>query len=254
MHTNQKDSGAILVNQPIENRSSVLSGYSKDIFKIQPLIKILSTLSKIRETCIESDSNFILVLLILIKNKIFYHKNILMHPRVIIKGYKNIKSDNILQIGLSNTKFVHKYDVTFLNIRGSLYFKSKYSIGRGCRFDIAEKATVIIGQNGYINANSTFIINHKLTIGNNCIISWNCQILDEDFHEISYSERISKPNEISIGNHVWIGCNVKIYKGTIIPDGCVIAAGSIVCGVFTEKNALIGGNPAKIIKQDISWK
>ena len=52
-----------------------------------------------------------------------------------------------------------------------------------------------------------------------------------------------------IGNNVWSGCGVKIYKGTVIPDNCVIASNSIVKGVFKEENSLIGGNPASIIAQ-----
>ncbi|BAV06703.1 transferase hexapeptide (six repeat-containing protein) [Filimonas lacunae] len=100
---------------------------------------------------------------------------------------------------------------------------------------------------------SIFVICHKLVIGDDCVISWNCQFLDEDFHSITYEGKQNKPAEIIIGNHVWVGCDVKIYKGTVIPSGCVIAAGSIVRGVFTQENSLIGGNPAKNIKPAISW-
>lgn len=120
-----------------------------------------------------------------------------------------------------------------------------YSIGRGCRFDIAEKAVMTVGKGGYINANTPFIIMHGLTIGDHCAISWDCQFLDEDFHEIDYEGKKATPNEITIGNNVWIGCGVKIYKGSVVPDGCVIAANSIVKGVFTKQNTLIGGQSCK---------
>lgn len=253
MLTDQKDFAAISINHQLIDRKSKSSNHSKGIFTNEIFKNIRATLLKIHEICNQSDSNFFLVLIIFLKNKFIHRKSILMHPRVIIHGYKNIKSDTVLQIGLGNAKFVHKYDVTLLNISGSLFFKGNHTIGRGCRFDIAKNAIVIIGRNGYINANSTFIIKHKLTIGNSCVISWNCQILDEDFHEISYSGKILKSNDVSIGNHVWVGCDVKIYKGTIIPDGCVIAAGSMVRGIFTDANTLIGGNPAKVIKQKITW-
>jgi acetyltransferase-like isoleucine patch superfamily enzyme len=53
---------------------------------------------------------------------------------------------------------------------------------------------------------------------------------------------------------VWICCRVKIYKGTVIPYGCVIASDSIVKWVLNIENLLIGGNPAKIIKERIGWK
>ena len=60
-------------------------------------------------------------------------------------------------------------------------------------------------------------------------------------------------SEIIIGNHVWICSGTQIYKGTKIADGCVIAANSVVRGVFSVPNALIGGNPARIIKENIKW-
>ena len=84
--------------------------------------------------------------------------------------------------------------------------------------------------------------------------SWDCQFLDDDFHEISYLGKIPTDNSIIIGDNVWIGCGVKIYKGTKIASGCVVASNSIVKGVFDIENTLIAGNPAKIIKENIIWK
>lgn len=58
---------------------------------------------------------------------------------------------------------------------------------------------------------------------------------------------------IVIGNHVWIGLNVTILKGVTIGDGCMVAAGAVVTKSFPP-NYLIGGVPAKIIKEDILWR
>ncbi len=186
--------------------------------------------------------------------KVFYGKNYVLHHNVSIRGAENIVTTDRLDVGMSYIGFVHKSDVTYLNIKGKLQLTGPYSIGRGCRFDIAEKAVMTVGKGGYINANSTFIIMHGLTIGDNCVISWDCQFLDEDFHEIDYEGKKTVANEIVIGNHVWIGCGVKIYKGAVIPDGSVIAANSVVRGVFTTPNSLIGGHPARVLKESVHWK
>ena len=179
----------------------------------------------------------------------------LLHHRATIKGIRNLDTINRIEIGIGYIGFIHKADYTYLNIQGKLQIKGIYSIGRGCRFDIGKNAIVTIGNGGYINAYTKLIIMHQLSIGDNCSISWDCQILDENFHEVTYPGMIkSEKKGIIIGNHVLIGSRCTILKGVIIPDGCVIASGSVVNRAFTEKNCLIGGIPANVIKQNIKWK
>jgi acetyltransferase-like isoleucine patch superfamily enzyme len=214
----------------------------------------MNLLIALYKKCNKSDTNFIILLIRLIYNRLIYKKIFLLHQNVTIKGIKNIKSTDRISIGVDYVGFMHKTEKTLLNIDGELKFEGQYSIGRGCRFDIGSNASVSIGKGGYINCNTSIIIMHKLKIGNDCAISWNCQFLDEDFHSIIYTEKKEISNSIEIGNNVWIGCRVKIYKGTIIPNGCVVASDSIVKGKFEKENCLIGGNPAKILKENINWK
>ena len=57
---------------------------------------------------------------------------------------------------------------------------------------------------------------------------------------------IAKP--VNIGNDVWIGGNVTILPGVNIGNNVVIAAGAVVTKDVPD-NSLIGGVPAKIIRQ-----
>ncbi|MBV7529013.1 acyltransferase [Chitinophaga sp. sic0106] len=180
-------------------------------------------------------------------------KLLLLHQRAIIKGSNNIITMAPVSVGTSFVGFCHRKDYTYLHIEGQLLFKGKFAIGRGCRFDIGMNAKVTIGSNGFINPFTNIIITDNLTIGDDVAISWNCQILDNDFHEVHYEGKKQKSNNIVIGNKVWIGSNVSIYKGAVIPDGCVVAANSVVRNSFSETNCIIGGNPAKVIKSNISW-
>ncbi|MDJ1471643.1 acyltransferase [Cytophagaceae bacterium DM2B3-1] len=181
-------------------------------------------------------------------------RNIISHQSATIRGWKNISTHGLLKIGVDYIGFTHNKDVTFLNIYGKIITFDNVSIGRGCRFDIGGKAIVKIGKGTYINPFTKVIIMHGLEIGEYCAISWDCQFLDEDFHEIQYEgKKSSDSNIIHIGNKVWIGSNVAIYKGTTIPNGCVVASNSVVKTKFEEENVLIAGNPAKIIKRNIYW-
>lgn len=203
--------------------------------------------------CRESESSFFLTAVRHLLYKI-YGKNILAGCRLKIKGVKNIQTNGVLRIGLNYVGFMHKNDRTHLNINGSLIFHDSFSIGKGCRFDIGSNAVAEFGSNSGITSNATFIIMHGIKVGDSCVISWGCQFMDDDFHRLSYQGRKEKDPPIELGNHVWIGSNVTVLKGSKIPDGCVVASGSVVCSKFDKPHCLIAGNPAKIIREDVSWE
>lgn len=52
---------------------------------------------------------------------------------------------------------------------------------------------------------------------------------------------------VVIGDYVWCGTNVTILPGVHICDGAIIGGGSVVTRDVPEC-AIVGGNPAKIIK------
>ncbi|AZO51242.1 CatB-related O-acetyltransferase [Mesorhizobium sp. M4B.F.Ca.ET.058.02.1.1] len=61
-------------------------------------------------------------------------------------------------------------------------------------------------------------------------------------------EYLTSKGPIVVGNDVWIGSRAIILSGVKIGHGAVIAAGSIVTK-DVEPYALVGGNPAKLIKR-----
>ncbi len=124
------------------------------------------------------------------------------------------------------------------------------TVGRGSRLKLAKNATAKIGYNTYFSDNCFIAVSTQLEIGRDCAISWETQILDDDGHQIE--DRMTK-KPIIIGDRVWIGSRTVILKGARIGSGCVVASGSVVAGQFPE-NCLIGGVPARVIKENIHWK
>ena len=59
------------------------------------------------------------------------------------------------------------------------------------------------------------------------------------------TENISK--EVIIGECVWLGARVTILPGSVIGNGAIIQAGSVVHGEIPAC-AIAGGNPAKVFK------
>lgn len=132
-----------------------------------------------------------------------------------------------------------------------LSLNGSFAIFSGARIYINKNAQLLLGS-GYINHGLTLSVFESVTIGNNVAISENVAIRDSDNHQIIDSSK-PKTAPITIGNHVWIGMNVTILKGTEIGDNCVVAAGSVLSGVYPP-NSLIGGIPGKIIRENINWK
>ena len=98
--------------------------------------------------------------------------------------------------------------------------------------------------------------NNKISIGNDCQISYRIIIRSTDGHTIYNTNTRSVINyaeDVYIGDHVWIGAGAMILKRSTIPSNCVIGACSLVNKKFTEEYCVIAGNPAKIVKHNINW-
>ncbi len=111
--------------------------------------------------------------------------------------------------------------------------------------------TLEIGSGSSIGDRTEIHVGNRVTIGERTLISWDCCIMDRDYHAINSDTEQMRP--VTIGNHVWIGCKAVILKGVTIGDGAVIAAGAVVTR-DVPAHALVGGNPARIIKENVSWK
>jgi acetyltransferase-like isoleucine patch superfamily enzyme len=174
------------------------------------------------------------------------------HHRVRIKGLQNIKTRDVLDIGLGYVGFSDPRDKTWINVQGSMLVEEYFNMGRGCRIDVGPKGKLVL-RGSRITANTTIIAMNSITIGRGCAISWGVEIIDSDFHELSYEGRVEKDPAIIIGDRVWIGGHAKILKGVTIGNGCVIAANSVVTKSFEGENLLVGGAPARILKEDVRW-
>jgi acetyltransferase-like isoleucine patch superfamily enzyme len=53
---------------------------------------------------------------------------------------------------------------------------------------------------------------------------------------------------------VWIGCRTLILKGVDIADGVVLAASTTLTRSIDAQNSIVGGEPARVIKENIRWQ
>jgi acetyltransferase-like isoleucine patch superfamily enzyme len=119
------------------------------------------------------------------------------------------------------------------------------------------RARLTIGDYTSVWYGTVISARHEIIIGDQCAISWNCTIIDNDMHEILYAEDSAPVRAIDpavrIGNHVWIGAQAIILKGVNIGENSVVAAGAIVTK-DVPSHTLVAGAPAAPVRTIAGWR
>lgn len=123
-------------------------------------------------------------------------------------------------------------------------------VGNHLHIHIGERTTAI---DCYILARDK-----SVSIGNDCMISRGIEIRATDVHkvyDIETNVRVNKAHsDVVLGDHIWIAANVTISKNVSIASGCIIAAGAFVNKPIEIPNCMVGGTPAKVIRQNVRWE
>jgi len=104
-----------------------------------------------------------------------------------------------------------------------------------------------VGKNVFINSGCCFQDQGGIFIGDGVLIGHNV-VLATLNHAVDPQKRSDMfPAPIRIGNNVWIGAQATVLPGVTIDDGAIVAAGAVVTR-DVPANVIVGGVPAKIIK------
>ena len=109
----------------------------------------------------------------------------------------------------------------------------------------------LILEGGFINENVQITAGDIVEIGSDFTCGRDVVIRSYDGHTIE-QEGYSISSPIKIGNHVWVGQGATILKGVTIGDGAIIAAGSLVTK-DVPAHCIVGGMPAKVIRENVRW-
>jgi len=110
-----------------------------------------------------------------------------------------------------------------------------------------ENIYVGMGTNPGINPGCYIQGTGKLFFGNYCIFGPNSGIMSGN-HDV-YDTRKSFTDKVTkLGDYCWVGMNSVILPGVELGDFTVVAAGAVVTKSFSEGYCVVGGNPAKKIK------
>lgn len=106
---------------------------------------------------------------------------------------------------------------------------------------------LLIGMNTLITSNHYFDVVGSFALGND---SWIGGIGSQFW---THGAGIQDHN-INIGKRCYLSSAVRFAPGSSVGDNCIVGLGSIVTKKFNINNAIIAGNPAKIIRENYDWK
>ena len=148
--------------------------------------------------------------------RLCFLKNIITNPNIIVGDYTYY--DDPKSVENFNRNVLYHFD----------FIGDQLIIGKFCQIATGVKF-IMNGANHAIDGFSTFPF---CAFGDN----WKDVPLTPGFK-----------GDTVIGNDVWIGYNAIIMPGVHIGDGAIIASKSVVTKDI-EPYAIVGGNPAKLIK------
>jgi acetyltransferase-like isoleucine patch superfamily enzyme len=135
---------------------------------------------------------------------------------------------------------------------------------RGTLVIYRPESKIIIGNNVYIGHLTTLECAEEIRIGNDVLISMQCNLIDTNSHSLHSYERVRDTidwqkgleykdwsvvhsKKISIGDNCWLGLRSIVTKGVVLGEGTIVGAGSVVTK-GTEPFSVVAGNPAVFIK------
>jgi len=134
------------------------------------------------------------------------------------------------------------------------FFASMFLAKSGVNIDIQKYTRFShfceLGNNSGIGEGSRLY--GKVLIGDDVMMGPQCWIYTQN-HEFSYLDKPmrqqgpQREEPVVIGNDVWIGSRVTILPGVHVGNGVIIGAGAVVSKDVPDY-AIVGGNPARILK------
>lgn len=186
---------------------------------------------------------------------------VLIHWRTEIKSFSGtieFKEPSLfcLRIGIGSVGFNRRSDSCLIKNDGRMVIIGKASLGLGT--EICNDGILTFGNGFNISASSRIICQNAIKFGDNCLMSWGCQLMDTDFHKVLKGKRRNKENNPSIEvlSNVWIGNSVYIYKGVTLGEGNIISSNSVIKRSFIDSNCIISSQGGEVLKlsENIAWE
>ena len=110
------------------------------------------------------------------------------------------------------------------------------------------KSTLHLKRGARVTWGHYFDLSDDVTIGSMTIIGGkSCEFFTHDMYN---GKRFSP---IEIGDACYVGSSSKFCPGARVPNRCVVSMGSVVTERFDTEDALLGGVPARVVKDNFGY-
>lgn len=157
---------------------------------------------------------------------------------------KGLRIPTCLRMAANTTLEIHDGPLT-------RYGTGPYNLRYGAYIEVVNGGHLTIGQ-GATNVGLTIMCAKEVTIGNGVRIGRNVSIRDWNGPHVIINEHYVNHAPVHIEDHVWLCSGCTIMPGVTIGKGSVVAANSTVTK-DVPPYSLVGGSPAKILKNNIEW-
>ena len=177
-----------------------------------------------------------------------------IHPtaKIVIKApflygnnpVKGLRMPTCLRMEANTTLEIHNGPLT-------RYGQGPYNLRYGAYIEIVNGGKLIMGQ-GAANVGLTIMCAKEVTIGNGVRIGRNVAVRDWNGPHVIINSHYRNHAPVHIGDHVWLCSGCTIMPGVTVGEGSVVAANATVTK-DVPPHSLVGGSPAKVIKENIEW-
>jgi acetyltransferase-like isoleucine patch superfamily enzyme/coenzyme F420-reducing hydrogenase beta subunit len=137
--------------------------------------------------------------------------------------------------------------------KGTLNINGNATIGYGCDIEVFPHAALTISSGFASNINTTIICGNKIEIGRDVKIGRNVTIRDNNGNHYINRAGYKNSRPVIIGDKAWLGEGCTIMPGVKIGDGAIVGANAFVIS-NVPAHALVSGNPAAVVDEDVLWK
>lgn len=175
--------------------------------------------------------------------------------KVFVEPTSKIRCVSKIKIG-RNLSIDRNCYIDALSVEG-IRFGNNVSIGKNTTIECTGTLKLLgkgllVGDNVGLGTHGFFGCAGGVEIGDNTIFGNFVSVHSENhnYTDVNIPIRLQGVNRkgIKIGKDCWIGAKATILDGTVLGDGCIVAAGAVVRGEVPPYS-IIGGVPAKVIKR-----